>query len=217
MEQVTLQAEPRATGRHANRELRNAERVPAIVYGKTMKSLPISVDRKALGMALHAAGNRTIALEVPGYGTIHVIPREIRRHPVKHTLLHVDFHAISMTEKVRVEVPVVTEGESPVLANPEMILVRNLDTVEIECLPGDIPEHLVADLSRLVKPDDEILVRDLAVPAGVKVLTEGDHVAFSVAISRAGLVEEAEAAEVPSADEVEVVSKRKPKEEEAEG
>ncbi len=212
MEQVTLKAEPRATGRHANRELRNAERVPAVVYGKTLKALPISVDRKSLGIALHAAGGRTIELEIPGQGLVHVLPREIQRHPVKHTVLHVDFQAISMTEKVRVEVPVVTEGESPILANPEMILVRNLDTVEVECLPGDIPEHLTADLSRLATMDDEILVRDLITPPGVKVLTEGDHVVFSVAISRAGLMEEA-AAEAPAADEVEVVSKRKPKEE----
>lgn len=213
MEQVTLKAELRVTGRHANRELRNAERVPAVVYGKTLKALPISVDRKSLGMALHAASGRTIELEIPGQGLVHVLPREVQRHPVKHTVLHVDFQAISMTEKVRVEVPVVTAGESPALANPEMILVRNLDTVEVECLPADIPEHLTADLSKLVAVHDEILVRDLIVPAGVKVLTDGNHVAFSVAISRAGLVEEAEAAEAPAADEVEVVSKRKPKEE----
>lgn len=213
MEQVTLKAEPRATGRHANRELRNAERVPAVVYGKTLKALPISVDRKSLGIALHTAGGRTIELEIPGQGPVHVLPREIQRHPFKHTVLHVDFQAISMTEKVRVEVPIITEGESPLLANPEMILVRNLDTVEIECLPGDIPEHLTADLSRLATVDDEILARDLRVPPGVKILTEEDHVVFSVAISRAGLMEEAVSAEAPAADEVEVVSKRKPKEE----
>ncbi|MGQ9491127.1 MAG: 50S ribosomal protein L25 [Anaerolineae bacterium] len=213
MEQVTLKAEPRATGRHANRELRNAERVPAVVYGKTLEALPISVDRKSLGIALHAAGGRTIQLEMPGQAPIHVLPREIQRHPVRHAILHVDFQAISMTEKVHVLVPVVTEGEAPVLANPEMILVRNLDTVEVECLPGDIPEHVVADLSRLTTADDEVLVKDLVVPPRVHVLTKANHVVFSVAISRAGLVEEAAAAEAPAADEVEVVSKRKPKEE----
>lgn len=212
MEQVILKAEPRATGRHANRELRNAERVPAVVYGKTLQALPISVDRKSLGIALHAAGGRTIQLEMPGRAPIHVLPREIQRHPVRHAILHVDFQAISMTEKVHVQVPIVTEGEAPVLANPEMILVRNLDTVEVECLPGDIPEHLVADLSRLTTADDEILVKDLIVPPGVHVLTEANHIVFSITISRAGLVEEA-AAEAPAADEVEVVSKRKPKEE----
>lgn len=214
MEQVTLQAETRATGRHANRELRTAERVPAVIYGQHMEALPIAVDRKALGIALHAASGRTIELELPDQDRLHVLAREIQRHPLKHNVLHVDFLAVSMTEKIHLSVPIITEGHGPVLGMPDMVLVRNLDTVEIECLPGDIPEHLVADLSKLATPDDAILVQDLVMPAGVKVLTEGSHIVFSVAMSRAGLMEEEET-EAPTADEVEVVTKRKPKEEAA--
>lgn len=214
MEQVTLKAEPRTTGRHANRELRTAERVPAVIYGKTMEAMPISVDRKALGIALHAASGRTIEMEMPGRPPLHVLAREIQRHTLKHNVLHVDFLAVSMTEKIHLSVPVITEGHGPILGMPDTVLVRNLDTVEIECLPGDIPEHLVADLSKLATMDDAILVQDLIVPAGVKVLTEGSHAIFSVSMSRAGLMEEE--AEAPTADEVEVVTKRKPKEE-AEG
>lgn len=214
MEQVTLKAEPRATGRHANRELRNAERVPAVIYGQKMQALPIAVDRKALGIALHAASGRTIEMELPGQPALYVLTREIQRHPTKHNVLHIDFLAVSMTEKVRLEVPVIFEGHSPVLAMPDMVLVRNLDAVEIECLPGDIPEHLVADLSKLVTIDDEIQVKDLAVPDGVQLLTEGSHMVFSVTIARAGLMEDAEAeTETPTVDDVEVVTKRKPKEE----
>lgn len=219
MTQVTLQAEPRNIGRHANRELRNAERVPGVIYGQKMEALPVSMDRKALGIALHAAGGRTIEMQIPGQAQLHVLAREIQRHPVKHNVLHIDFLAVSMTEKVRLDVPVVTEGHGPIFSTPDAVLVRNLDAVEIECLPGDIPEHLVADLSTLITVDDEILVKDLAVPAGVKVLTDGSHIVFSVTLSRAGLMEEEEeaaAAEAPAAAEVEVVTKRKPKEE-AEG
>lgn len=210
MEQVTLKAEPRMTGRHANRELRDIERVPGVIYGQKMEALPISVDRKALGIALHAAGGRTIELEIPGQALVHVLTREIQRHRTKHNVLHIDFLAVSMTEKVRLDVPIVPQGHAPILDTPDMVLVRNMDAVEIECLPGDIPAHLVADLAKLVTADDEILVQDLALPDGVKVLTEGNHVVFSVSLSRAALVEEEEA---PSADEVEVVTKRKPKEE----
>ena len=94
-----------------------------------------------------------------------------------------------------------------------MVLVRGQDSIEIECLPGDIPEHLVADLSTLLTVDDEILVKELKVPAGVKVLTEGDHVVYAVTLSRAGAVEEAAEIVTPSADKVEVVTKRKPKDE----
>ncbi len=214
MEQITLKAEPRATGRHSNRELRNAQRVPGVIYGQKMEALSVSVDRKALGIALHAAGGRLIEMEIPSQATLHVLAREIQRHPVKHNVLHVDFLAVSMTEKVRMDVSVVTAGHGPALEAPDAVLVRNLDAVEIECLPGDIPEHLVADLTKLLTIDDEILVQDLVVPAGVKVLTEGSHVVYSVTLSRAGLEEEAaEETEAPAADEVEVVAKRKSKEE----
>ncbi len=214
MEQVTLKAEPRATGRHANREIRDAARVPGVVYGQKMAALSVSVDRKALGIALHAAGGRIIELEMPNQATLHVLAREIQRHPVKHHVLHIDLMAVSMTEKIRMEVAVVPTGHGPILETPDAVLVRALDAVEIECLPGDIPEHLVADLSKLATLDDEVLVKDLAVPDGVKVLTDGSYVVYSVTLSRAGLEEEAaEGAETPSADEVEVVTKRKPKEE----
>ena len=186
MEKVILHAEPRHTGRHPIRELRNVKRVPAVVYGQSMEAQPISLDVKALGSALHRSGGGVIEMEVPGQPTLFVLVREVQRHPTKHNVLHADFLAVSMTEKVRLHVSVVHEGNAPILSNLDMVLVRGLDNVEIECLPGDIPQHLVADLTKLLGVDDEVLVKDLAVPAGVKVLTEGDHVVFAVAVSRAG-------------------------------
>lgn len=211
MEKVTLKAEPRITGRHSNRELRNAEQVPAVVYGQDMEALPVSVNRKALGIALHASGGRTIEMVVPNHAELFVLAREVQRHPIKHFVQHVDFFAVSMTEKVRLHVNVIHEGQAPILTNPDMVLVRVMDAVEIECLPGDIPEHMVADLSKLLTVDDEVLVQDLVVPTGVKVLTEGDHVVFSVTPSRAALEEEPAETEAPA--EVEVVTKRKLKDE----
>lgn len=212
MEKTTLQAELRETGRHPIRELRNVSRVPAVVYGQHMNALAVSLDAKLLGLTLRASGSGLIEMVVPGQGTLHVLVREIQRHPTKHYIQHVDFLAVSMTQKVRLEVHVIHEGQAPILTNQDMVLVRALDTVIIECLPADIPEHLVADLTKLVTVDDEVLVKDIQAPAGVKILTEGDHVVFAVTASRAA-VEEEEAAETPKADEVEVVAKRKPKEE----
>ncbi len=214
MEKVILKAESRRAGRHPNRELRNAKRVPAVVYGKDLTAQPVSMDARALGMALHRTGGGVIEVELAGQPLLHVLVREVQRHPTKHYVQHVDFLAVSMTEKVRLHVSVVHEGQAPILTDQDMVLVRNLDSIEVECLPGDIPEHLVADLSRLITKDDEVLVKDLKVPANVKVLTEGGHVVFAITASRVAALEEEEApAEAPSADEVEVVTKRKPKEE----
>jgi len=213
MEKVVLQAEPRQTGRHSNRDIRNAAGVPGVVYGQHAEAQAISLNRKSLGIALHKASGGVIEVELANQPTLNVLVREVQRHPTKHNILHIDFLAVSMTEKVKLHVPVVHQGQAPVMTNLDMVLVRGLDNVEIECLPGDIPEHLVADLSTLLTVDDEILVKELKVPAGVKVLTEGDHVVYAVTLSRAGVVEEAVEAETASPDEVEVVTKRKPKEE----
>jgi large subunit ribosomal protein L25 len=213
MEKVVLQAEPRQTGRHSNRDIRNAAGVPGVVYGQHADAQAISLNRKALGIALHKASGGVIEVELANQPTLNVLVREVQRHPTKHNILHIDFLAVSMTEKVKLHVPVVHEGQAPVMTNLDMVLVRGLDNVEVECLPGDIPEHLVADLSTLLTVDDEILVKELKVPAGVKVLTEGDHVVYAVTLSRAGAVEEAVEPEAASPDEVEVVTKRKPKEE----
>ena len=215
MEKVTLKAEPRQTGRHSNREIRNAAGVPAVIYGQHAEAQAVSLNRKALGIALHKAGGGVVELEIAGQPRLYVLVREIQRHPTKHNVLHIDFLAVSMTEKVKVQVLVVPEGIAPVMSNSDMVLVRQLDHVEVECLPGDIPEHLEADLAKLETVDDEIMVKDLKLPVGVTMLTSGDHVLFAVTLSRAGAVEEAEEGETlsPSPDEVEVVTKRKPKEE----
>lgn len=213
MENVTIQAEPRTAGRHSNRELRDAERVPGVVYGKGQEAQPVSMDRKLLGIALHKASGRTIELSVPGQGPLHVLAREVQRHPTKHNILHVDFLAVSMTELVRVSVAVVPQGQGPAMTNPDMVLVRGLDSVEIECLPGDIPEHLVADLSTLASIHDEVLAKQLHLPEKVKLLTDGEQVLFAITPSRAAAVEEA-VEEAPVADEVAVVKRGKKEEEE---
>ncbi len=192
MENVTLEATPRAAGRHSNRELRDAGRVPGVVYGKGQEALAVSMDRKLLGIALHKAGGRTIEMTLPGEAPLHVLAREIQRHPTKHSILHIDFLAVSMTEKVRLNVSVVPEGQAPAAGQqcrPDP--GAQPGHVEIECLPGDIPEHLVADLSTLAGVHDEVLVKQLRVPERIKVLTDGEQVLFAITPSRAAAVEEA--------------------------
>jgi large subunit ribosomal protein L25 len=209
MEKITLDAELRGVGRHPVRELRDVARVPAVIYGAGVEAKPISVNAKALQKALHQAGSGLLMLQLVGDSPLNVLPREVQRHPVKHNVLHVDFQAVSMTEKLRLHVPLIHEGDAPAMKlNGDLVLVRNLDSIEIECLPADIPNHLVADLTKLLGDDDEVLVSDLAVPNGVKVLTAQDHVVFSLTLSRAGILDETEEGAATAA-EPEVVIKGK--------
>jgi large subunit ribosomal protein L25 len=216
MEKITLDAELRGVGRHPVRELRDVARVPAVIYGAGVEAKPISVNAKALQKALHQAGSGLLTLQLIGDSPLNVLPREVQRHPVKHNVLHVDFQAVSMTEKLRLHVPIIHEGDAPAMKlNGDLVLVRNLDSVEIECLPADIPNHLVANLTKLQGEDDEVLAGDLAVPNGVKVLTAHDQVIFSLTLSRAGTLEEAEEGAATAA-EPEVVIKGKAAKEGAE-
>jgi large subunit ribosomal protein L25 len=216
MEKITLDAELRGVGRHPVRELRDGARVPAVIYGAGVEAKPVSVNAKALQKALHQAGSGLLTLQVVGGSPVNVLAREVQRHPVKHNVLHVDFQAVSMTEKLRLHVPIIHQGDAPAMKlNGDLVLVRNLDTVEIECLPADIPNHLVADLRKLQTEDDEVLASDLVAPNGVKVLTAHDHVIFSLTLSRAGTLEEGEEAAATAA-EPEVVIKGKAAKEGAE-
>ena len=213
MDNIVLQAEPRRTGRHALRELRVAERVPAVIYGPGIEPQTVAVNSKDLHKVLVAAGAGLITLQIGDGAPVRVLAREVQRNPIRHHPVHVDFLAVSMTEKLRLNVPIAFEGIAPALGKPELVMVRNMDTVEIECLPTDIPNHLTANLSNLKTEEDSVHVRDLQVPAGVRILTDGDHVVVSLTLARAAALEE-EAVEAPSADEVEVVTKGKKEEEE---
>jgi large subunit ribosomal protein L25 len=208
MDKIVLQAEPRGVGRHQLREIREANLVPAVVYGAQKEAQVVAVNAKALHKALRAAGTGLLSLQIGSHEALQVLTREVQRDPVKRSFLHVDFQVVSMTEKLRLHIPIELGGTAAVLSNPDMVLVRRMDTVEIECLPADIPPHLVADVSKLESVDDELLAGDLLLPARVRLLTDPSHVAFSVTLSRAAAEEEAAAVEAAS-EEVEVLAKGK--------
>jgi large subunit ribosomal protein L25 len=211
MEKVTLSAELRGVGRHAVRELRAAERTPVVIYGAHQAPITASVLARDLRQALHRAGAGLLSLTLAGQAPIQALAREVQHDPISHRILHVDFQAVSMTEKLRLHVPIAHEGVAPALSTSDHVLVRGMDQVEIECLPADIPAHIVANIATLKGPDDEVLVKDLIVPAGVRILSDSDHVVFSIAIARSAAEEEV-TTEAPAADSVEVVAKGKAKE-----
>ena len=215
MEKTSLHAEPRQdSGRHGLRTLRAASQVPAVVYGPGFEARNVAVDRRELHQALRSAGSGLIELRIGDGGPIQVLAREVQRHPVKRRALHVDFMAVSMTEKMRLQVPIVIEGTAPILSRPDLVMVRNMDSLEIECLPSDIPNHLAADVSGLKAETDSVYVRDLILPAGVRAMGDPNHPVVSLPLIRAIVEEEtAEAAETPvAAAEPEVVTKGKKEE-----
>jgi len=215
MEQILLDAELRDVTGKAVRHLRRDGYIPAVVYGHRTEPLSLQVAERALRQALRVAGsNRLITLNVPGQETPKmVLVRELQRDALSHAMLHVDFYEVVMTEKITAEVPVVLIGESPLVKSGGGLLLQSLDTIEVECLPGDLPPQVEVDLSRLVEINQGVVVRDLQVGASVQVLTDLDEVVVKILAPEEEEVEEVVAPTEPA--EVEVVGKKEKAEEEA--
>ena len=215
MAELVLSAKPRTVTGKRVKALRRQGWIPAVLYGRHIQPMAIQVEGKELQRVLAQArgGTRLITLHVDGQTHLALI-REVQREPIRREILHVDFQAVEMTEKIRVEVPVVFVGASPAVERGEGILVHGLTHVEIECLPKDLIEAITVDLSRLDRVDAAIHVRDLQVPPGITVVSDPDELIALVTAPAAEVLEEA--ALPAEAPEVEVIGRGKKEEEEEE-
>jgi large subunit ribosomal protein L25 len=213
MEQLELAIAPRQVIGKQVKALRRAGIVPVNLYGRSVEPMTLQADAKTMNRVLSRAGqSRLIKLTVEGQAQPQLaLAREIQREPISGSLYHVDFLAVSMTEKIRVEVQIVLVGDSPAVQRGEGVLVHALNSVNIECLPGDLMDVIRVDVSRLDKVDAVIAIKDLGVPETVKVLADPDETVVRVSYIREEKIEEgAPAAEAP---EVEVIEKGKKEEE----
>jgi large subunit ribosomal protein L25 len=148
-----VEAQPRpdsSRGKNEARRLRASGRIPAVVYGARKNAIAISVDPKQISRILHSdSGHNTIFdLNVAGENTKSMIV-DWQYDPLSGKLLHIDLKRIAMDEKMRVKVPVHLVGEAPGVKTQGGLMDQVLREVEIECLPGDIPSHIDADVSHL--------------------------------------------------------------------
>lgn len=215
MEQLELSAAPRQVVGKQVKALRRVGQVPAILYGQKMEPVLIQVDVKPLNRVLSRAGqSRLIKLSVQGQAEPHMaLARAIHREPITGNLYHVDFMAVSMTEKIKVQVQVVLVGESPAVQRGEGVLVHAINNVEIQCLPGDLINSIRVDVSALDKIDAQVVVKELKVPDGIEILASPDDMVVRVTPVREEKAEEAAPAAEAAAPEVEVIEKGKKEEE----
>jgi large subunit ribosomal protein L25 len=214
-EQVELTAEKRTVlGKHV-RQLRRQRWVPGIMYGHGFDPVPLQFEGRRLRQVLsQVGGSQLVSIKVKGEKQPETaLVRDVQRDPIRGTLLHVDFYRVRMTERLTAEVPLAIVGESPIVEAREGILLQGLSAIEVECLPGDLVDAIEVDLSDLVEIDQALYVRDLAVPAGIDVLTDLDEMIVRVVPLEAEEVEEEEEVElIPEAEEVEVIREAKPRE-----
>jgi large subunit ribosomal protein L25 len=194
MAEITLVAEaPRPIGSRAAGRLRASGRIPGVIYGHGLDPLPISVDGRSLRAALttDAGLNALLALQV-GTETHLTLAREIQRHPVRSTVVHVDFQIVRRDEIVSAEVPVNLVGEARKVAQNDGLIEHQLTSLTVHATPADIPSHVEVDISEM-EIGDTIRVSDIALPAGVT--TDLDPEEPVVIAARGGVEEAAEPTE----------------------
>jgi large subunit ribosomal protein L25 len=191
------------------RRLRHQGLVPGIVYGREMEPLAVSVNQRELTRLLRSKRGEhalvTLRLEDGKPWEKPALIHAVQHDPVDGRVVHVDFHAILLTQQVKVKVPVLLTGESAGVKQEGGILEHFLREVEVECLPTEIPTGVEFDVSAM-KIGDTVHVRDLTPPKGAKLLSDPEGVIASVQKPKEEKPEEA----APAAAEPEVIREKKP-------
>jgi large subunit ribosomal protein L25 len=222
MAEIVLNAEGRTDrGKNAARRLRVKGLIPAVVYGGKNEAVAVAVDPKVLQRVLRSeTGRNTILkLEIGGEGQTAAILKQWQVDPVKENFLHADFFRIAMDVALRVKIPVAVKGESRGVKVDGGILELIMRAIEVECLPGDIPERIEIDVTDL-GINDALRISDVLVNAKIKIMEDADQVVVHVisvkeeAAPVAGAVPAAEGeAAAPGGAEPEVMKKGKKEEE----
>ena len=211
MDNIELVAHKRDLLGKKVRFLRRKGITPVSLYGHGVESSALQIETPALKKALAQAGKTSIIyLKVGSAKRQHMaIVRGIQRDPVKGELLHVDFYQVKMDQKLKIEVPLVLMGKAPAVKELGGILVQEMNSVEVECLPANMCHSIELDISNLVNLDQALHVKDLKVGEGITIVTGPEKVVAKIARLR---IEVVEAVAAPAA-EAEVEGAEKGKEE----
>lgn len=209
MAELVLQAEKReATGKNQVKKLRNKELIPGVIYAKNQENVNVQFTARDFEKVLRQAGTSTIiTLDIEGEGK-EVLIKEFASHAYKNQFLHVDFQAIDQNEAIRVTVPVVLVNRDD-MNEVTGVLVQNLESVEVECLPKYIPQTADVDVKEMAIGDNMTIADlDIASNENITILADEDEVVCSLQeVSEEEIVDEeaeaADAADVPTVGETE--------------
>ncbi|MCU0679475.1 MAG: 50S ribosomal protein L25 [Planctomycetes bacterium] len=178
--------------------IRRAGFIPGVLYGSGRENLSLKVKRANLEKAYELAGEATLLdLAIDGRETVPAVFKEVQRDPLKRSIIHADFYQVNMKNKLEVEVPLHFIGEAKAVKELGATLVKNMENIEIRCLPGDLIDKIEVDISGLATFNDQIKISELKVPSSIEIINHPDDV---VALVMAPAAEEAPA---PAAAEAE--------------
>lgn len=190
--EIKLQAQAREL-----KENLAADFVPAVLYGPGVANQNLKVRKIDLEKAVAAGGESTLVdLEITGGQTVKVLLKDLQFNPIKGTVRHVDLYQVDMKKKITTEIPLHFVGESKAVKELGCLLVKNMDSVEVECLPTDLVSFIEVDISALKEMHDTISVGDLNLPKGMEALDDAENSIVTVTEQ-----EEEEVAPAPAAAE----------------
>jgi large subunit ribosomal protein L25 len=183
-ENIVINAQKRTVKGKKVGALRRQGVLPGIIYGRTIKDqidpIPIQLDLREVSQTIKKlTGSSLVTLDVEGE-KYPAILREAQRDIIYGTLRHVDFMAVSLSEKLQTAVPIELIGQAPAEITMAAVVVTGISELEIECLPQDLPDRIEVDATILVDIDSVIFVKDLDLPGNIDILTDPDELIAGV-------------------------------------
>jgi large subunit ribosomal protein L25 len=215
MERIVITANRRDVIGKQVKSLRREGKLPAVIYGHGITPTAITLDARDANKILSGVGASTlITIDLEG-DPYSVLVRDRQQHVLHRHLIHVDFQALSMTEKVRASVALILGDElAPAVADFGAMIITGVESLEIECLPLDLVDRLVVDITGLESIGDSILVKDLAIPDGITILDDPETmVVVATAPAAEDVEEEEEVEEFEEGAEPEVIGEEQEEEE----
>ena len=213
-QKIELNAQKRdIIGRGLNK-LRESGYLPAVLYGKGQENLSLQIPVRDFNKAFQSAGESTLVyLSVDGQAYPTII-HDVSRDPLKDFILHADFYKVRLDEKIKTKVPVVFEGEAPAVKELLGIFVRNVNELEVEALPQNLPHEIIIDISTLKAFGDQILIKNIKVDGDFQIIADAEEIVATVQepISEEELKAELEAP-TTAVEDVEEIKKEKKEEE----
>jgi len=177
---ISLNAKIRKDFGKKTRAIKKAGGIPAVVYGPGVKNVSVAVDEKEFKKVFQKVGESSFIELLVGKEKKSVLVHEIQKDPVSEKIIHIDFFQASLTNEIEVKIPLIFKGVAPAEKDLGGTLVKNISEIEIKSLPHNLPHEIIVNIDSLKTFEDHILIKDLNLPAGVKVLKKPDEIIISV-------------------------------------
>lgn len=213
-ETIVLEAAKREQTGKEVRHLRAEGIIPGVLYGPTFDAINLQVEwAKLRPVLMEAGGSQIIQINLEGE-EYNALVRHVQRAPLRGDVLHIDFYRVRMDVAIRTEVPIALVGNADHLEDLGGVLIHEMNSVEVECLPGDLPAEVQIDISGLAEVGDSILASALPELPGVTYHVDpGDVVVATTYLQRAEEEEEEEEEILEEGDEPELIRRREEEEE----